>query len=46
MEKQILDLLSQNNAMLKQILDILTDDGRNFSMNVLANLISETMTRR
>lgn len=44
--EELLRLTKENNNMLKQILDILTDDGRNFSMNVLANLISETMTRR
>lgn len=46
MDKQILALLKENNKLLKEILAILSDEPRNFSMNVLANLISEGMLQR
>lgn len=40
---EIIDLLRENNALLKEIKALLEDDLKNFSINVAANLFVELL---
>lgn len=46
MNEQILELLKQNNILLRQILAILTDDNKNFATNIIANFIADKIMQK